>query len=104
MLKVLFCYFEVFLIFSYAYAMPQDLEEAAIIAAAQAKEAIDNGAAVRYEQSVEVLGANFHANMEVGYGDAIKSKREVKSEKESSDAYSDVSYSDYEEYDEEEES
>ncbi|XP_058977969.1 uncharacterized protein LOC101890539 [Musca domestica] len=63
---------------------PQDLQTGVIMAAAQVKEAFDNGAAARYDKTVEVFGTKWKNDMEVGFGDAIKKKKRSSSDSDSS--------------------
>ncbi|XP_013099840.1 uncharacterized protein LOC106082068 [Stomoxys calcitrans] len=86
----------------FALGKPQDFQTAVLMAAGQVKEAIDNGAATRFDKSVEVLGAKFKNNVAAGFGDAMKQKREIASGSATGesldDSYSESSYEDYSEY------
>ncbi|XP_023298898.2 uncharacterized protein LOC111681374 [Lucilia cuprina] len=95
---------------------PEDLQTAALLAAGQIKDTIDNGAAAKDNKEFEIFGAKVKTGMEVGFGDAIKSKRSpsssesderrkrsveqdingIEKEEEEEDLYDeDYSYSDY---------
>lgn len=69
-----------------------------MMAAAQAKEAFDNGAAARHDKSIEIMGAKFKAGMEVGFGDAVKHKRSTADGNDDDSSIDDYSYSDYSDY------
>ncbi|XP_075158781.1 uncharacterized protein LOC142231992 [Haematobia irritans] len=85
-----------FMISSMVYTVPQDFQTSVIMAAAQVKEALDNGAATRLDQSVEVLGSKFKNNMELGFGDAVRPKRETNSDSDSNSGSSSSSSSESE--------
>ncbi|XP_037813852.1 nuclear localization sequence-binding protein-like [Lucilia sericata] len=65
---------------------PQDLQTAALMAAGQIKDTIDNGAAAKDNKEFELFGAKVKTGMEIGFGDAMKSKRSTDDSSSSSES------------------
>ncbi|XP_073833128.1 uncharacterized protein [Musca autumnalis] len=86
MLKIVAAVTIILSVLSLTETRPQDLQTGVIMAAAQVKEAFDNGAAARYDKSIEVFGTKWKNDMEVGFGDAVKKQKRSNSDSDDSDS------------------
>ncbi|XP_037937069.1 uncharacterized protein LOC119670742 [Teleopsis dalmanni] len=72
-ISILFC------VVLYVSAQPglEDMQTIAMLAAGQAKDLMENGAAARDGRRIEFMGATYQRDSAIGFGDAMRSRRAI---------------------------